>query len=495
MKLLYNAQIFTANKLMHGHLVIKEGKIDFIGKGHPSSEMLSSIGDPNSRIDCENALLLPGFIDAHVHFRDSKQAYKETLTTGSKGAIAGGVTTVLSMPNTDPPLSTFDALSEYKTMAASKSLFCNIGLYTTVKEGFSFEELKQISSLGVFGIKIYPGDQSQDVPLEWTPGWVNDADPEFFAESVPKTLKHFMNTYPNWTQLMLTAKQMNLPLIFHPEYPRDPKILQRMWDTGVAIASAEKAPNPNLFAHDVHHPIYTNELACVEMIATLLRKYFPNPKDAPHVHFVHVSHPDPVQVVKRVLLDHGYSASVEVSPHHALLHKSMSFPDENFAKVLVPLRAQKFQKAMYALIQKGDIHSIGTDHAPHTLEEKQQPFEVAPSGFPYIDFASRILLTEVFAERLTLKTVINYYATQPAKLFGIANKGEISVGFDADLVLMKEVDAYPIKGTEMLSKQKWTPWENHPITAQVQKVFLEGNLAYDNIHGLSSPFGKILIKN
>lgn len=495
MKLLYNAQIFTANKILLGYLLIRDGKIDQIGSGNPSQEMIQSIKEDHNRIDCENAFLLPGFIDTHVHFRDFKQAHKETLTTGSRGAIAGGVTTVLSMPNTDPPLSTMAALTEYKTMAASKPLFCNIGLYTTVKKGFSFDQLKLISSSGIFGIKIYPGDQSEDVPLEWTPGWVNDADPDFFAESIPKTLKHFMNTYPNWVQLLISAKEMDLPVLFHPEYPRDPKILQRMWDAGVAIASSENAPNPKLFAHDVHHPIYTNELANVEMIAALLRKYFPNPKEAPHVHFVHISHPDPVHVIKKVLIDKGYSASVEVSPHHALLHNSMAFPHENLAKVLVPLRAQKHQETMFGLIRKEEIHSIATDHAPHTLEEKQQSFEDAPSGFPYIDFASRILLTEVFEGRLKLETVVKCYATQPAKLFGISNKGEISVGYDADLVLVKKVDTYPIKGAEMLSMQKWTPWENHPLTAQVLKVFLEGHLAYDKFHGIGSPFGKILLKN
>ena len=140
------------------------------------------------------------------------------------------------------------------------------------------------------------------------------------------------------------------------------------------------------------------------------------------------------------------------------------------------------------------MDSIGTDHAPHTREEKEQKFEDALSGFPYIDFASRILLTEVFAGRLDLETVVKCYATNPAKLFGIINKGEIKVGYDADFTLVQEVDPYPIKGIDMLSKQRWTPWEDHILTAQIQAVFLKGKLAYSRIDGVASPLGKIIRK-
>jgi hypothetical protein len=319
-------------------------------------------------------------------------------------------------------------------------------------------------------------------------------EPELFANLIDNVCENFMNPYENWEKLFKIAKQSKLPLVIHPELPQSQEKLDSQWNNGLAIAEIEKSPNPHLFAHNVQHSVYSNEIGNIQMITCFIRKFFPNPLDAPQLHFVHVSHPDAVEVLNQVLKVPGYPVSIEVSPHHALLNFMMKFSQESYAKVLVPLRKIETQKELKALVQKGAIDSIGTDHAPHTLEEKNAEFENAPSGFPYIDFASRILLTEVFNNELELSKFVYYYSTKPAEIFHISEKGLIKEGYDADLVIIEEVESYPIRGADMLSKQKWTPWEGREITAKIKEVYLGGQLAFDYATGLKDPCGKILTK-
>jgi dihydroorotase len=157
MKLLFNARIFTKGNLQLGYLEIKDGKISDVGNGFVPDDILKKYEDDESKLNCENAMILPGFIDTHVHFRDMNQAYKETLSSGSKGAISAGVTTVLTMPNTNPPLSTPDAISQYIKIGTDNPLSCNIGLFANLDDGFEIDKIGTMSSQGVFGIKIYPG--------------------------------------------------------------------------------------------------------------------------------------------------------------------------------------------------------------------------------------------------------------------------------------------------------------------------------------------------
>lgn len=221
LKLLHNVTIFTNNNLQYGYLLIENNTISEIGKGNPPKSLLNSV---SSIIDCENAILLPGFIDSHVHLRDMDQSYKETLETGTKAAITSGVTTVLAMPNTSPPLSTIKTIQRYVSM--KNQLYCNVGLFTTVKQGFDLEKLDSISSEGIFGIKIYPGDESDKLPLRWVDGWKNDLYPDNFNKTLKEILSNFQYNYPNWTKLFKSAKRLNLPLLFHPELPRLPQVLQ-----------------------------------------------------------------------------------------------------------------------------------------------------------------------------------------------------------------------------------------------------------------------------
>ena len=486
-KLIYNAKIFTNGQVHFGFLLIKNGIISEIGEGSPPKTLFN---DVKTQFDCKEAFLLPGFIDAHVHLRDLKQSYKETLETGSKAAISGGFTTVLTMPNTIPPLSTVANIRKYCDQ--KKLLYCNVGVFAGVKEDFNIENIENISKEGVFGIKIYPGDKSQEFPLKWLDGWKNDLEPDEFFTSIKKIISNFQNEYTNWEKLFKFAAKLNLPILFHPELPRAPQVLEFFYEQGKKIAEQEGKTNLNLFAHHVAHPIYQNEIANIEMITLFLRKFHPNPKTAPHVHFVHVSNSDAIQIINTALRQEGYPCSIEVSPHHMLLNYEMTFPFESFAKVLVPLRSQETQLNLFKMIQDNVIDTIGSDHAPHSLEEKGGNFYKTPSGFPGLDFAAQIILTQFFNNKLRLEQVISYLSTQPAKIFNISNKGLIKEEFDADLVVVKEVNPYLIKGENAQGMQKWTPWENFELKSKVTKVFLSGTEVYDAELGFHEAKGAFL---
>ena len=485
--LLYNAEIFTENHLQHGYLLIKNGIISSIKEGSPPNSLFQTI---KNQIDCEKALLLPGFIDTHVHLRDFEQSYKETLETGSKAAISGGVTTVLTMPNTIPPLSTVENIKKY--FDQSKALYCNIGIFAGVKQGFKIENLEEISKEGVFGIKIYPGDVSKDFPLKWMDGWKNDLEPNEFLDSINKILSNFQNDYLYWQKLFNYAAKFKLPILFHPEIPRTSQVLEFFYEQGKNIAVKEGKKNQNLFAHHVAHPIYQNEIANIEMIIILLRKFYSNPKNAPHIHFVHVSNSESIQIIHKALKQEGFPCSIEATPHHLLLNYDMDFSTESFAKVLVPLRSQETQQGLFKDAQKNLIDTIGSDHAPHSLEEKTQNFINSASGFPSLDFAAQILLTQAFDKKLKLEQVISYLSTQPAIIFGIPKKGLIKEGYDADLVLIKEVKPYLIKGENAKGMQKWTPWENFELKTKILKVFLSGTEVYSSEFGFIEANGNFL---
>jgi dihydroorotase len=486
-KLIYNAKVFTNGRIQFGYVLIKDGIISEIGEGSPPKTLLK---DTKIQIDCKKALLLPGFIDTHVHLRDLEQSYKETIETGSKAAISGGFTTVLTMPNTIPPLSTVENIREY--FDQKKSFYCNVGVFTGVKKGFNLDNIENISKEGVFGIKVYPGDKSQELPLKWMDGWKNDLEPDEFFASIKKIISNFQNDYINWKNLFEFATKLKLPILFHPELPRFPQVLEFFYEQGKKIANQEKKINPYLFAHHVAHPIYQNEIANIEMIILFLRKFYPNPKNAPHVHFVHVSNPDAIKIINTALRQEGYPCSIEVSPHHMLLNYDMKFSLESFAKVLVPLRSQETQQNLFKSVQESLIDTIGSDHAPHSLKEKSSTFEKAPSGFPSLDFAAQIILTQFFNNKLKLEQVVSYLSTQPAKIFNIQNKGLIKEGFDADLVLIDEVKPYLIKGENAQGMQKWTPWENFELKTKIKKVFLLGTEVYDSNLGLLETKGTFL---
>jgi dihydroorotase len=478
--ILYNASIFTQEVILKGFIVINNGKIAQITKGTPDAQVINLILEEN-RLDCKDYLVLPGFIDTHVHFRDTGQSHKETLETGSKCAISGGVTTVLTMPNTNPPLSTLSNIQNYLHLGEKQEkLYCNIGLIAGVNDGFSCEELPNWKKNPIFGIKIYPGSTSQALPLEWSANWQNDDNPDAFYNTLEQKIQTLkQKDIQNWDLLCKSAQKSGLPILFHPELPLTSDILNEKFEQTLQQAIIANHPNPHLKAHSESHSIVGNERALVEMVIIYIMKLFPDPLQACHVHFCHVSSVEIVELIEKTLIAKGYPASIEISPHHMLLHNQLPFEQEAFGKVLCPLRDPEQQIKMLKLCQEGRMTTIGTDHAPHTKEEKSQSFILAPSGFPGVDKAAILLLTRVFKFHLALVKLVTAYSTKPAELFGLTNKGKLEIGYDADLIVVKKVEPYLLDPSNSFGKCKWSPYKNQEVTALIDKVFLKGHLVFD----------------
>jgi dihydroorotase len=495
--LFYNASIFYRNKLIKGFLLVDEGRISRI---FTESELIPEdiIKLKSSGIDCQGDLLLPGFVDTHVHFRDMEQTYKETIMTGSQAAISGGVTSVFMMPNTKPHLSTPELVKKYQSLCSAP--YCNVGINAGINSSFEFSFIAEYKKLGISALKIFPGNRSEKVPLEW--GFPfgelyqkiqnQSLDPHStFAQSTEPAKIALKASY--WYRLMVECAKNKIKILIHPELAYDEPKIDQVFNQALHEAQAQGFKNPLLYAHSESHPIETNEFRIVEYLIQLLIDCFPEPSEAPHLHICHVTSPKVVDLVNRAMDEKGLSITIEITPHHMFLNYGSDLYNQHFGKVLTPLRAVSVQEKLFEKVQNNEIFSIATDHAPHSYEEKISDFKTAPSGFPGVDIAAVLLLSKVFSYQFSLENLIRYYSSRPAELFLLKTKGKIEIGYDADLVLVKKVLPYRIQAEKSLSKAKWSPYENLEVCAQIDRVFLMGEEVFNAEKGIIAARGKLLM--
>lgn len=484
-----NAAIFTDGEIQKGTLVVENKKILRI--------VLDAYNDKptfpkdTTIIDCKGALILPGCIDCHVHFRDLEQESKETLETGSMAALSGGVTTVLTMPNTKPALSTAASIEKYQNLP--RKLYCNIGIIGGLNDGFNFTEMAKMSALGIYGIKIYPGAQSQEVPLEWKQKWAEVAAISKKLRDPVSILTQLQQNLTQWQQLFAKAKELNLSIAFHPEMPEEATKIQEVYRNakGEGMNPDLHLASPELYAHSESHPIVGNEFSLIQMICSILSQTYSDPNNSPRVHFCHVSSVKCIDYIQ-YMKERGFPITFEVSPHHILLNYAQSIQPPAFGKVLDPLRSPEEQQKLWDKTHEGKIDMIATDHAPHTYEEKVKDFESAPSGFPGVDIALPLLLTQVAQYRIALDKVIQFYAENPAKIYQIPNKGKISPGYDADLVIVDRCDPYKFSPDQSYSKAKWSPYTGQTLLFKIKQVYIAGELAFDSSKTFISAKGQWL---
>jgi dihydroorotase len=488
LRLITKVHVFTESNIHEGYVVLIGSKIQKIGIGSPETPLLQKAVEV---IEGSGGLLLPGFIDTHVHLRDLEQSSKETQETGTKAAICGGVTTVLTMPNTQPPLTSPDTIENYSHLP--RHLYCNVGIIAGVSTGFCISEVEKLVNLGIYGLKVFPGGGSVDVPLEWDEYWKSRGNLDKPPFELHKLTSKFNHSLTHWHRLFEIAKKFSLPIFFHPELAYSAtEYAEKFNHSQNDERTFRSVKNPNLMAHNISHGIPNNEFAHIEMICSFIQKLYPHPTDAPQVHFCHLTNAPSITFINTEMKKISYPISFEVTPHHMLLHYGMQFPHENYAKVLTPIRSPLIQQAVWEKVQEGKIDTIATDHAPHTEEEKLQDFQKAPSGFPSIDIAARLLLTQVFDFQLAMDKFVMYYSTRPAQLFRFPTKGKIAPGFDADLVIIERTHPQPIVAKESCSLAKWSPYEGMKVKAKIAKVILGGELVLDTSQNLFKSKGKFI---
>lgn len=414
--ILKNATVITPQGEILGDLGIEGGKIVQIGD--------CSGAKAKSERDCTGLFILPGLIDMHVHFRDPGATHKEDFESGSRAAVAAGVTTVIDMPNTDPPTVTAEALAAKRQIAAQKS-HANFAFYIGYT-GKNFDEIR--AAQGIAGVKAYMAPSNGSL----------------FVEDV---------------HLLEPLFELGLPVIVHAE---DPRVIQE----NEQLYHGTKDPDM--------HALIRSEKASYEAVREVLHCA---KKCDGRVHITHVSSIAEVQELEKFKSE---KVTADVTPHHLFLTQLACKTLNNFAKVNPPLRSEKDRLALWEGLKNGQIQAIATDHAPHAKQEKQQPYQKAPSGVPGVETMLPLLLDAASHGQLNLQDVARFTAASPADILNIRHKGKIEVGFDADLVVVDMKAERKVGERGYISKCGWSPFEGKLLKGWPVMTIVGGAIVYGN---------------
>ncbi|TXT56674.1 MAG: hypothetical protein BAJATHORv1_20266 [Candidatus Thorarchaeota archaeon] len=413
--ILKNGLVIVEGKPVVRSVGITSGKIEgiYIGGEAPPSE---------ETIDCEGKYILPGVIDIHVHLRDMSREDKEDFSTGTMAAAAGGVTTVLDMPNSNPPTLSWNALKEKITRARERR-FVNIGFYAGIPKSINDFDEKMVAH--IHGFKVYPHS-----PLV--------KDIEFSSQRIRECMK--------------LAKTHNLPLLFHPD-----------------SSTSEEQPKT--------HDEFFEQHSCEHEVEAL-QKFIAIQKEIEcRLHVCHVSCADSAELIAANRAERSLTA--EVTPHHLLLQRNEFSHHNGIAKMLPPLRTKKDRETLWLYLQRCAIDCVATDHAPHTWGEKSAKFLYAQSGIPGLETLVPLLLTEVFDGRLSWVEYLRYCASGPAGIMNLRGKGVLTKGYDADIVVVEKGE-WKIEGSSFFSKSKLTPFEGRIVKARPIHTLVRGVLVYSH---------------
>ena len=396
-------------------VAISAGRI--VGLGHFDSTEAGEV------IDCTGLHILPGVIDSQVHLREPGAEHKEDLETGGRAAVAGGVTTVFEMPNTKPLTTTEETLAD-KVRRASNRMHCDFAFYMggTRDNARLLGELERLP--GCAGTKVFMGSSTGDLLVE---------DDEGVA---------------------LILKNIRRRAAFHSE--DEFRLNQRR--------NEQRAGDPS------SHPVWRDAEAarlCTERLLRLARAA------GKRIHVLHVSTADefPLLAANRDI------ATVEVTPHH------LSFALDDYAKhgTLIqmnpPVREAHHRKAIWDALASGLVDVLGSDHAPHTLEEKSKPYPQSPSGMPGLQTLVPVMLDFVNTGRLSLARFVDLTSHGPSRIFGMAAKGRIAEGYDADLTVVDLGVRREITNAWIESRCKWTPYHGMTVTGWPVGTFVRGRRA------------------
>ncbi len=389
--------------------------------------------DAYQRESFENSIILPGAIDLHVHFREPGLTHKEDIGTGSMSAAFGGVTTVVDMPNTSPPTTTPERLGRKLDLFSRKS-YVDYGAFAGLMPRVKLSKLAEKAA----GFKLFMGS---------TTGELMCSDPV------------------EQSRLIEAAAKTGLPVVAHAE---DEQLRNKIAENNLRDHYRSRPP--------------ACELEAVKRLIAFSRS-----PSRPSIHVAHVS------TREAAALQHGPNVSFEVTPHHLLLDYDM--PLGAGGKVNPPLRRRDDRIALLALVEADRLDTFGSDHAPHTREEKQDDFDYAPAGIPGVETMLPLLLHLVASGDLRISTLVRMISEKPASMLG-AMKGRIAAGYDADMVVVNLRKVRAVDSTLLHSRCGWSPYEGH-MAVFPEKVYLRGEKVVDGQALLGKPRGKpaIGVKN
>jgi dihydroorotase len=392
---------------------------------------IGEVGGPAAEtIDCRGLHVLPGVIDSHVHFREPGLTHKEDLETGSRAAVLGGVTAVFEMPNTEPTTTSAEALAD-KVARAHHRMHCDFAFYI----GATRENTHQLAELerlpGACAVKVFMGSSTGSLLIEDDEGVRN------------------------------VLKAIRRRAAFHSE--DEYRLRERMH------LRVEGDPGS--------HPVWrdaTAALMCTERLIRLARE------TGKRVHVLHITTKEEIDF----LAQHKDVASAEATPTHLTLAAPECYQRlGTLAQLNPPVRDASHRDGIWRGLAQGVIDSVGSDHSPHTLAEKSHPYPKTHSGMTGVQTLVPVMLDHVNAGRLSLARFVDLTSAGPARLYGIARKGRIAAGYDADVTIVDLKRRETITNRWIASRAAWTPYDGVTVTGwpvgtlvRGRKVMWQGEL-------------------
>jgi dihydroorotase len=374
-----------------------------------------------SVIDARGLHILPGVIDTQVHFREPGMEHKEDLETGSRAAVLGGVTAVFEMPNTKPPTTNTAALAD-KVSRARDRMFCDFAFYVGATRDNIGELAELETSEGSAGVKVFVGSSTGDLLVD---------EPDA-VERIIATIRR--------------------RAAFHSE--DEARLKER--------AHLRRSGDPS------SHPEWRDEEAAV--ISTKRLIGFAE-KHKKRLHVLHVS----TAAEMALLAEHKDWVSVEVTPHHLTLVAPDCYRDLGaYSQMNPPVRDSRHRDALWEGLASGVVDVLGSDHAPHTREEKEEPYPASHSGMTGVQTLVPMMLDHVNAGRLSLERFVDLTSAGPQRLFGIRGKGRIAVGYDADFTVVDLKREATISNDWIASRCGWTPYDGRKVTGWPVGTFVRG---------------------
>ncbi len=412
--LISGATCVLPSGLARTDVLIEDGRI--LGVDPPAGARV------DETIRAEGLHLLPGVIDPHVHFRDPGLTHKEDFRTATRACAKGGVTTFLEMPNTQPETITRDRLAEKLALASEKCLV-NYGFYIGASL-HNLDELKQATRTP--GIKIFVGSSTGDMLVD------DQATLErIFAETT-------------------------LPITAHCE------------DETTVRANRDAIGGGS--THTDHSRIRDERAAviCVQRVFDLAYRH------RHRFHLVHVS----TAAETELLRDHRGLITGEACPHHLFFNVDDYERLGSLVQMNPSIKTAADNAGLWQALHDGRLQVVATDHAPHTLEEKRQPYPKSPSGLPAVENSLALMLDSVQRGLCSLEQVVSWMCDAPARVWDIVNKGRITAGHDADLVLVDLNRRQTIRNAEQQTKCGWSPWDGTTLTGWPVRTWVLGQTVF-----------------
>ncbi len=429
--LLKNGKVVLPDGIKEINVGVVKGKIQAISDNSNISA--------DEIFDCRGLHVLPGVIDSQVHFREPGNEHKETLESGMKSAAMGGVTAVFEMPNTNPLTITNEAIDD-KLERAKKSPWTDYAFYLGGTEHYAKDLAKWENMKGVCGIKIFMGASTGDL--------LSASDDELEA-------------------VLSNGKRV---VAIHAE---DEYIMQENKKTILGNSNDVKL-----------HGKWRSEESCLSATTRLLRIA------RKHNRRVHVLHITTAQEME-LLAKNKDIASVEVLPIHLTLHAPECYERlGTFAQQNPPVRETHHQDALWEAVRNGTVDIIGSDHAPHTIKEKNETYPNTPSGTPAVQTMVPIMLNHVNEGRLTLERLVELWSYGPERIHKLSTKGKIEIGYDADFTIVDLKKKKTITNEQQCSISKWTPFDGKEVTGWPISTIIRGNIVMRNDELCSTPIGE-----